>query len=154
MENLSKQMRNSHEWRKKRFPFQHSEQWFCREAGSEVGNDHLTVKGRVGEVRQDLGGQGWCEHAVRELTWAGDPVTQHMAGRVQNQVVQMTETPGCGWNMGWLSVQPPEHAHGIVLMLSYCPSGNKSIIIDSGCICEVATKLLLLYCECFFVGVY
>lgn len=93
-----------------------------REAGSEVGNDQLTDKGKVMEVRKEPGGQGWSEHAVRELTGVGDPVTQHSAGRVQNQILQMPEAPRYGWSMGWLSAQPP--AHGIVLMLGYAPPGN------------------------------
>lgn len=91
---------------------------------------------------------------MRELTGVEDPVTQHRAERVQNQIVQMPEAPNYGWSMGWLSVQPPAHAHGVVLMLGYAPPGNQSTLTDSGCVCEVTTKLLLLCCECFFVGVY
>ena len=121
-----------------------------REAGSEVGNDQLTDKGRVAEVRQELGGQGWSEYAVRELTGVRDPVTQHRAGRVQNQILQMPEAPSYGWSTGWLRVPPPAHAHGIVLMLDYVPPGNQSMLMDSGCVCEVTTTLLLLCCECFF----
>lgn len=125
------------------------------EGGREWGGKWSTSRqGKGAEVRQELGGWGWSEHAVRELTGVGDPVTQHRAGRIQNQILQMPEAPSYGWSMGWLSVQPPAHAHGIVLMLGYTPPGNQSMLMDTGCLCEVTTKVLLLCCECLFASVY
>lgn len=46
--------------------------------------------------------------------------------------------------MGWLCVQPPAHAHGIVLMLGYTPPRNQSMLMDSNCVCEVTTKVTVV----------
>lgn len=148
-------MKNSHEWGRKRFPLQYSEQWSSRERQGVRWAMINSQTREAAEVRQELGGQSWSEHAVRELTGVGDPVTQHGAGRVQNQIVQMPEAPSYGWSIGWLNIQPPAHAHRIDLGLRF---PRKPIHAHGFWLClwscyQIVTAVLwMLLCQCLLTS--